>query len=308
MRFQSPVTTGIFIAAAMSIHLEANAVPLTTTTVGMTCADASTLVPTVHRGPAPFGLDLSCDLSKSFGHTVTGDPIEYNLTGRVNTGLGEGSHQAKATVGLVKADAEVTTSGVDNVTGALGGGVEFYFAIEQVLTPPTVPNKIPVYFEARGEAHSSIEDSAGAEFSGYAYLSVDGFPTEQFRMRGGGTASDSFNQRVPLLLTPDVYSGNIGATCAVYGWGYVRSGEAVKGHAQCNVAVDPTIGFDQAAFDQAMGVNTFALADYYRIALSPNVPVPEPGTWALLAVGLAGLGLRRLVRPDAHSHPSCQTS
>jgi hypothetical protein len=68
--------------------------------------------------------------------------------------------------------------------------------------------------------------------------------------------------------------------CNVFG-GYYSSHVAVS--------VDPVIKFDQQAFDNQQGSNTFNLSDYYEIVLSSPTTVPEPSTLLLIGPGLAGL-------------------
>jgi hypothetical protein len=65
-------------------------------------------------------------------------------------------------------------------------------------------------------------------------------------------------------------------------------GQKAAASVQCSAAVDPLIGFDQAAFDASMGDDTFALNQYYAFAFSENLPIPEPRVYAML---LAGLGV-----------------
>jgi len=58
---------------------------------------------------------------------------------------------------------------------------------------------------------------------------------------------------------------------------------------------DPIIEFDQEAFDQMMGEDTYSLNDAFIIEYSPGFEpfVPEPGTVCLVATGLFGLLVRR---------------
>lgn len=87
---------------------------------------------------------------------------------------------------------------------------------------------------------------------------------------------------------------------AVGGLGYSSVGP-VSG--ECQAVVDPWLAFDQPAFDELMGANTFALVDYYVIQTSPNL-VPEPQTQWMLLAGLSlltGLAMRRQSRPGLSS-------
>ncbi len=66
----------------------------------------------------------------------------------------------------------------------------------------------------------------------------------------------------------------------------------------CFAQVDPFISFDQAAFDALMGENTFRLDEYYSFVYSENLPIPEPGPYAMMlaGLGLVGFAARRRYR------------
>jgi hypothetical protein len=92
---------------------------------------------------------------------------------------------------------------------------------------------------------------------------------------------DGFDSAMPVNLYANyTYSVQVYALCEAT---VIGTGTSV-----CSAMVDPFIGFDQATFDAQMGPNTFALDQYYQFVFSPNLPVPEPETYALM---LAGLGL-----------------
>lgn len=87
----------------------------------------------------------------------------------------------------------------------------------------------------------------------------------------------SFDGTIPLILYPN-YQYQVGVVAQCY-----NSGTS----ARCMAEVDPLIVFDQAAFDAAMGNDSFALNDYYRIAFSANI-VPIPSAVWLFGSGLIG--------------------
>ena len=73
--------------------------------------------------------------------------------------------------------------------------------------------------------------------------------------------------------------------------------------ATAEAVIDPFLAFDQAAFDQIHGPNSFVLEDFYVFTFSPNLsaPVPALSQWGRLAVILLAivLGILALVRSQA---------
>jgi hypothetical protein len=144
--------------------------------------------------------------------------------------------------------------------------IEFWVAVDQFATPPTNVDSVPVVMTDSGDT------------------SVDG--------SGGATASVEFPSSGPeynvpvveqLSLTPgDAIAGSIDAFC----W----TDTYPSGSGECQALVDPVFQLDQATFDTQMGGNTFPLASYYDLELSPDVGVPEPASVALIGAGMLGLG------------------
>ena len=71
---------------------------------------------------------------------------------------------------------------------------------------------------------------------------------------------------------------------------------------ECTTIADPIFSFDQDAFDAQQGGNSFPLADFYEIVLSPGIangeapppPVPSLSAWALVVLALLILALSQL--------------
>jgi hypothetical protein len=78
------------------------------------------------------------------------------------------------------------------------------------------------------------------------------------------------------------------------------------GSASCRAFADPVIGFDQAAFDAAMGTNTFRLGDFFELRASDGIAVPEPSRAALSAGALLALAAVARARSRGLSGPACR--
>ncbi|EHR73681.1 PEP-CTERM putative exosortase interaction domain-containing protein [Burkholderiales bacterium JOSHI_001] len=233
-------------------------------------------------GPLGVGLQDSCDLADS-GVGPQG-PYSHQAAASVNTGLGGG--------GAVDANASVTSQGdpLHMWTAGAGGSVQYVVSLAGTgQAPPTTVARVPVRFSAAGMA--SVSDSDHGHFQITAQVADVNFPFGSFvrNWEGGGSHSDSFSGSTTLQVSTQPGNGFsvlVSATCDVSVWS--------DRTAECTAAADPLFSFDQAAFDAAMGANSFALDRYYQLQASPGVTlVPEPASaWLALAGGLL-LALRR---------------
>ncbi len=202
-------------------------------------------------------------------------------------------------------------------------GVTFYFQIELMagLPDPGI-SSIPILMSAAGVGHAEragygIIEAKGLVQASGGNLDFDDSRFEFWAYVVDETAFDDTNYYENLtdgfdktksldLLLAGIYNVTTSSSC--YSWVAPIGGQSNGATATCSAWVDPMFSFDQAAFDLQMGSDSFALADYYRLTFSENIPasppnpMPLPSSIALSAAGLLGLMLsrQRHQRPTAH--------
>lgn len=219
--------------------------------------------------------------------------------------------------------SHLVVSGGDDTSGAKGNRVNtvasYFVSMVQIATPPTPTTTVPLSFTDAGSVtgFTTSNERVGGEastglhsFSGT--LRVDGGSSSAFfdgvvAFSFDGSMSKSYGKThsVDFVLASDpVAEIDLLTECTF------NSQDVGFGSGLCNATADPVVGFDQAAFDALMGVNTFHLEDFFRIDISPGFgaeppspSVPEPGMLALVVTGLAALR-RRTYRREGPETPS----
>jgi hypothetical protein len=170
-------------------------------------------------------------------------------------------------------------TGGDIPDAEAAGWVTFYVQPENIIPPPFTPADLPIYFEASGH---------GSTTSGTAYLQL---------ISDFGNYLSTHGEPFDLNTTKWTRAGDLlyiylNASCSArQAGGYDLSNwppTPTSASAHCEAAIDPTIHFDQAAFDAKYGANSFTLTDYYRLHFSDNI-VPVPAAVWLFGSGLLGL-------------------
>jgi hypothetical protein len=276
-----------------NVFAAGSALPEAMTSVSAICSsamgtDAKSL------GPLPVVLTVACDKPGSSQQGRFGE-ASWTASGNANTGLGSQT----GTVGLANAEAHASATNI-NGRAAVGSAALTTFHWQLVLDAgaPFQPATIPVRFSAFGEGHI---DGNGVEFGGQVKAETNlqwpGFPQAQFSFDSGerynvATIDRQFSGSTTLAVTPGaIVAGWVVASCHVSAFGNVRDGvvpQPLSSRAECTVSADPSLSFDQAAFDADQGAAAFRLADYAHLAYSSNVPVPEPATLLLWLLGLGG--------------------
>ena len=272
----------------------ARAVPLATTQVGHVCQTLGASDDYVYGAALPVAQDSACDQTSS--GTWTGVPYVAHAEGTSGAGFG-----AIPQVGVTTA---TTFASSDNGTASsyLYANVTFSFQVQLIGGQPNPGLAyIPVSTSAQGTGYAERTGYGYAESKGIVQVNGSNLGFEQVYFEYDAYVVDeiafdpvdSENQTAMLdgtksanLRIGDIYTVDISSSCE--SWVAPIGGQSAGASAGCTGWVDPSFTFDQAAFDQQMGTNTYRLDDYYQIVFSPNVPVPEADTYALM---LAGLGL-----------------
>ncbi|MEJ2644577.1 MAG: hypothetical protein P8180_06530 [Gammaproteobacteria bacterium] len=187
-----------------------------------------------------------------------------------------------------------------NAQAAGGGVMQYYMQVVPLTAPPTAPATIPVIFSAQGGIsisggpYASLSSATASAAVVNATGTPLAFPTDAFSVNAqypaSGEASAGFDQTttLDLLPSPDLYRINLVSACQAHAVVPVdpNTTTPVTVSANCSSHVDPAFAFDQGAFDAQMGAGTFALANYYKLELSPNL-VPLPSSLPLMGTGVA---------------------
>ena len=273
----TPVPPALHQAVAISLSeaasIGAKAISTTSTGCGRLSTDHYTTI-----GPLTVAVQDSCDFSAS---TPEGS---FVVSSNVLTSFGP----AIPKIGIVDTTASASATGTDEnapVGKFVGGGAEaggtvtYYFTVEEIRTPPAtyVPK---VYFEANGSATLQGFATGPGDFNyegdaGAVATLPDG---TQWVIQGeisdltSSSWSDEIVQSINLDLSPNglanpFYQVSIAAGCYVAAW----TGADFTSWAVCQAVIDPTIRFNQEAFDAQYGSDSFQLSEYYALSFSENV-------------------------------------
>lgn len=263
------------LAASLSEATLIGKKAISTTSTG--CGHLSTDHYTI-TGPLTVAAQDSCDFSAS---TPEGSVV---VSSNVLTSFGP----AIPKIGMVDTTASASATGTDenapvgtSVRGGAqaGGAVTYYFTVEEIRTPPAtyVPK---VYFEANGSATLQGFATGPGDFNyegnaGAVATLPDG---TKWVIQGeisdltSSSWSDEIVQSINLDLSPNglanpFYEVSIAAGCYVAAW----TGADFTSWAVCQAVIDPTIRFNQEAFDAQYGSDSFQLSEYYALSFSENV-------------------------------------
>ncbi len=242
------------VTALTAVNISATPYTITQATSYLSTECLTNGVRVSHGATVPSSASLSCDTSTQI---QTGQSL-LDVGSAVST-LGSGP--------MVDVAGEAESGGTPlrfepGATGSVlvTSQVVLYFAAEPIGPTPVPTSVIPIKIIWNGE--SSITGQAYAQISlvyGVAHTTP-----------GTVTAYAAAGEEQAVSLE---------ATCYAVSWDNFNSG--------CQAVADPSFEFDQAAFDQQMGSQTYNLANYFTLALSPNVAAtPEPSVFWLLASGL----------------------
>jgi hypothetical protein len=202
---------------------------------------------------------------------------------------------AGTNIGAISALAQTTaTGGLAQARAGASGMLDSFVELAVKSTPPH-PFLPTIAFGAHEAATIfGLGTVAGQQWNGFGlvftYVSVivPGFPYDQFKINTeqAGLFSDVINPSATLELQPlEVYSLSIGAGAEAFS----ETGRDTTDNALSQVlaTVDLIIAFDQEAFDQLHGGDSFNLSDFYAIELSPNLNLAVPGP--VVGAGLPSL-------------------
>ena len=267
------------VACCYATFATAQRLPSATTQAAAACGQVTAVT-----SPAPFGISASCD------HTVISGRGSTETIAHATASLGPGF----PLVGAIDAEGTSISRGVnlnEDAETYANGNVTYYFQPNAFKPLPFLPTTVPVFFEASAQGHSDV---------GVLELVVtaSGLGLTQnvnwvFNADTGGDTG-SFNNSA--VLSDGIVNGGFGVVTvsldALCGAGAfsLLGGPTVTD--ECAATVDPTIEFDQAAFDATYGGRAFQLSDYFNLDFSANVPtaVPEPRSYALMLFGLGAIG------------------
>jgi len=279
-----------FIAATLAGFIaptSAMAVTMANAQVGKLCevqAVPNYFIDQLGNTPSTSEQSTACNLTAS-GSDSYGQPTYAHADGYASAGFGTLPNVAITSAGASTASTNARAE------ASLMAATQFFVEIQPIGTPPgAAPALIPIRLSARGAGYAEASNDRSlvttigtVDMYGWQLPTSTEFGFE-YRNVTDGRQDWSFNGSVPLAMYPwREYSVIVNSACSSVSLGY-----AAGSTGGCSSWVDPSFAFDQAAFDQQMGNGSFALADYYQFAFSPNVPVPEPEAYALM---LAGLGL-----------------
>jgi hypothetical protein len=173
-------------------------------------------------------------------------------------------------------------------------GVAGFMRINETAPPPTGVATIPIILRSAGETRLDSTFLASSAFVRSTLAAPDGSVLVDVSASDGG--GFRIARSVPMEVGA-LHRFEIMASCTSAAGRHPYVAQPVLGN-DCGAVVDPRFELDQAAFDEAMGAASFALADFFAVDLSANIlaAVPEPGPLGLLAAGLAGLAARARAR------------